>query len=220
MPKASLKIPSSVAIGDRFARWTVIALPERRRMASGAAKMYYRCRCDCGTVRLVCMYTLVRCISKSCGCLQAEITAARSQKHGHSPRSGKTPEYVVWRNMLSRCCDPKNHRFSDYGGRGIRVCDRWQRSDGFSNFIKDMGRKPGKRHTLDRKDNSGDYSPDNCRWATPIEQANNTRVSRFVRYHGRLITIADLAREVGMTYNKLYARIHACGWSAEAAAVP
>lgn len=106
--------------------------------------------------------------------------------------------------MKNRCMNSNDVFYSRYGGRGIRVCDRWL---DYSLFLEDMGRKPSNKHTLDRIDNNGDYEPSNCRWATAIEQANNKRNTRFITYKGRTKTIANWAREMGIGYLVLYDRL-------------
>lgn len=103
-----------------------------------------------------------------------------------------TPMYRRWYNIKSRCSNPKNEKWALYGGRGIVLCERWQ---SYENFVQDMGPQPSPRHTVDRVDVNGPYSPQNCRWATPMEQANNKRTN--VRVEGR--TLAEHARELGVT---------------------
>jgi len=119
--------------------------------------------------------------------------------HGEARRVGdgrvNSPEYRSYNAMKTRCCNPKSERYSDYGGRGITICDRWLHGDGrlsgFQCFLVDMGRKPTSAHTLDRRDNGLGYSPGNCRWATPAEQNRNTRQNRMIVVCGVEVCAAD-----------------------------
>jgi hypothetical protein len=135
-------------------------------------------------------------------------------KHGHAVRGKMTPEYVAYREMKKRCYNPNWVRYDRYGGRGIKVCERWLND--FDTFFADMGQKPSPRHTLDRIDNDGDYTPENCRWATKAEQALNRRSTRIIEYDGRALSVTEWAAEVRMDADTLSARINA-GWTPERA---
>ena len=126
--------------------------------------------------------------------------------HGMS----KTPEYCTWEHMKQRCFNPNCKRYPDYGGKGITVCDRWKNS--FQNFLADMELKPSPKHSIDRIDNNADYSPENCRWSTRVEQQNNTRYNRLITIGNDTRTIAQWTKEMGFERTVIHSRLKD-GWS-------
>lgn len=162
--------------GQRFG--SLIVLYDSGFRTNGG-EIIWKCKCDCDNETCVMARHLLRNHTRSCGCLQKEVARKKSYKHGYTTNEMKRT-YYVWRSMLIRCYRTTSQAYSSYGGRGIKVCERWQNS--FEAFLEDMGKKP-KNKSLDRIDNNGHYEPGNCRWATPKQQMQNTRAKGY--YWGR-----------------------------------
>lgn len=194
--------------GRRFGILVAIKVHEiRQRPDKHGTKVFWQCSCDCGGETVCEASNLISGNTKSCGCLKF---ATKNTTHG---KTG-TPLYTIWVSMIGRCCNPNNHAFADYGGRGIAVCEEWRNS--FEAFAQDMGEPPDDK-TLDRINNDLGYSPSNCRWATKAQQVNNRRVTRRVEYLGVTKSLWEWSLEVGIHHRLLYGRIFGSGWSVERA---
>jgi len=173
-------------IGTQFGRLTVVSEQQH------SGRRHWICKCECGSIKTIVATSVRKGLTKSCGCLWRESIT----RHGKV----NTPEHSVWRQMRSRCSNPNHPEACNYLLRGIRVCERW---NDFQNFLADMGPRPSERHSLDRINNDLGYSPNNCRWATDVQQLNNTRRNHYLCYQGKRITVAQLEREIGLSYGKL-----------------
>ena len=184
----------------RNTRWTILGSTD-----GITTKRKVLCRCDCGTEREVSYGSLLNGGTLSCGCLRDEITSAASTTHGMA----QSREYQSWSHLRRRCNNPNDAQYKNYGGRGIKVCKRWDNS--FENFIADMGRAP-EGTTIDRINNEGNYEPSNCRWATASQQANNKRNNKFITIDGITLTYAQWEKRSGLRRGVVSERIKA-GWS-------
>ena len=187
-------------VGHRFGRLEVVGFCGKTKYRHSI----WRCKCDCGEYVTVEKPALISGKTQSCGCLHSEQSAINGKAgliHGMS----RTPTYRAWNSLIQRCTNAANASYKDYGGRGIKVCDRWLES--FENFYADMGERP-EGMTLDRIDNDKGYEPDNCRWATAEQQANNRRNNRRFECDGSLLTVAQIAKQSSVNEDKLRYRLY------------
>ena len=172
----------------------------------------WQCKCDCGNEITASVGNLNNGHTKSCGCLRADRCKTNFTKHGLE----STRLYDIWRDMRLRCYDERNISYNRYGGRGITICDEWKEDvKAFYDWAIKNGYNDGL--TIERIDNDGNYSPENCRWATVKEQANNRRSNVLVTHKGKTQTMKEWANEVGTPYKVVWARMQKLGWSVERA---
>lgn len=194
----------TIAVNSRFGYLTVIKFA-----GSIKQRRHWLCRCDCGNEITVRTADLNNGNTKSCGCYQKQRAAETQFKHG----GAGTIEYRLYLSMRRRCYEQTNRSYKDYGGRGIKVCERW---GSFENFLADMGPRPSPKHEIERRDNDGDYAPENCYWATRWTQAANKRNNRRFTIDGRTQHLSAWAREFGHDPDRVQGRL-ARGWTIERA---
>lgn len=195
---------------QRFGRWLVI----EKHSIQGK----WLCRCECGIERPVRSIYLRRGSSTSCGCAMPGLVGNALRTHGRS----SSLLYFAWAGMKKRCQNPAHTSYASYGGRGIKVCERWEK---FENFLADMGERPlgPERMTLERRNNDGNYCKENCYWTSYKVQANNQRpkkTSVYITHEGRTMNLKSWERETGLAHSVIQRRIQA-GWTVnEALTIP
>lgn len=189
-----------VLIGERFGRLVTVAYAGKAK----DSRHQFLCKCDCGNETIVLEKHLRNGNTKSCGCFKKDAGIAANTTHGMR----KTRIYGIWAGMKDRCTNPGVAKFKDYGARGITVCQEWQ--DSFEAFYEWAMANGYKDHlTIERIDNDGNYCPENCRWATKKEQANNKRSSVFITFNGETHTLKQWSEIVGVNYYTMWNRYKA-----------
>jgi hypothetical protein len=180
--------------GQTFSRLTVLSRAENIDNSTA-----WNCTCECGVEKVIRGNSLKTGSSKSCGCNRVT--------HGLT----RTTEYSIWLGIKSRCANPKDKDYENYGGRGISVAKEWE--DSFEQFYKDMGSRPSNKHSIDRRDNDLGYSKNNCRWADQKTQARNRRNTILITYKGKTKCISAWEEELGFSRSILHNRLNHLGWS-------
>jgi hypothetical protein len=193
-------------IGTRFGRWTVVENPS---VSKGRSKS--KVKCDCGEIAVINCNNLFSGSSQSCGCFTIERSRNTQTKHFHAAGEKPSKTYLTWQQMRNRCSNPNSSNYHRYGGRGITVCERWQK---FENFLTDMGEKP-LNASIDRIDVNGNYEPGNCRWADAVTQSRNRRDVRNITVGDRTATLPEWATILNVKYWTLYSRFRRFGFSVE-----
>jgi hypothetical protein len=190
----------------KYNKLTAIRLHQSLKITN-KSRQYWLFKCDCGKEKIICKDLVKRGQIKSCGC----IKGLNKVKHGFAKKSKKSRIYNIWCSMRQRCNNRNNAKYSSYGGRGIKVCEKW---NSFENFLEDMGEPTTSKHSIDRIDNDGNYKPLNCRWATSHQQANNTRNNIIIKYNGEEKTLSEWCLDKNIIYSKALYRLNN-GYSVE-----
>jgi len=185
-------------IGSTHTNLTIWAVGKKQ----GSYRYMALCDCSCGTSPyLTRLDKVLAGLTQSCGCFHAAVIT----KHG----KWNHPLYPLWRGIVQRCTEPNNRSYPRYGGRGIKVCERWLNPD---NFISDMGPTYKKGLQIERVDNDRDYSPENCRWATQTEQQRNKRSNIRITLDGKTKVLSEWCKDFGVRYQLAWERIKLQGW--------
>lgn len=193
--------------GYKFGFWTVdFRLPWK-------GGQYAACTCDCGTRKSVHIGSMKRRLSSSCGCNTGAIISASKIRHGGCKRTGTTGEWRSWSAMKYRCYNPNHEQYNDYGGRGIKVCERWMK---FDLFLEDMGPRP-LGLTIDRIDTNGNYEPGNCIWSTRKTQCRNKRDNVKITAYGKTQCVTEWCEELNLKPYRVYDSVYRLGLSGEEA---
>lgn len=175
--------------GRKYGRLTAVRRAENDKHGNSQ----WECLCDCGAVAIVSSPSLATGNTKSCGCLSKELAGIRARERSTTHGLSNTRTYKVWAGMRKRCRNPNDIAYYYYGGRGIKVCERWMK---FENFLADMGEVP-EGMSIERLDVNGDYCPENCVWLPNSEQRKNVRNNVHVVYEGEKMILSDFARKIG-----------------------
>ena len=191
--------------GQRFGRLTVICRADNYIKPNGHKESAWLCRCECGKETVITRTNLKR--ARSCGCSKGKYISDSKITHGMS----NSRLYRIWRNMKNRCYNPNVERYNRYGGRGIKICDEWK--DDFQVFYEwSMNHGYSDKLSIDRIDTNGNYSPNNCRWITMPEQADNKSNSRLFEFNNSAHTVSEWSEKTGISRDVIWNRIKR-GWS-------
>ena len=185
-------------VGQKFGRLTVVKRAENDKKGNTR----WLCSCSCGNQATVCAYHLKSGAIRSCGCIKKEMLSNRENTHHKS----NTRLYMLWNGIKQRCFNSNHKNYNRYKGRGITMCDEWKNDFiTFYNWAINNGYKLGL--TIERINNDGNYEPSNCRWATRLEQANNTSINKFITFNGEKHTVSEWSKKLGIKYGVLSSRI-------------
>lgn len=208
--ECSLKSRFKDLTGQKFERLTVIKRVNNKKNG----EVMWLCQCVCGNKKEVSSNNLLKGLVKSCGCMKKEQDKINLENSTH--KLSKTRIYHIWAKIKHRCYNNHNNRYHCYGGRGITVCDEWK-NDFMSFYNWSMQNGYNDTLTIDRIDVNGNYEPNNCRWATYVEQGTNTRSNHLITYNGETHCLSEWCRILNLNYARTINRLNVYNWSVEKA---
>lgn len=204
------KIDIAQYVGKKFGRLTVLKEGSAVKYGKTTMRKVW-CKCDCGNEKEIDFNSIKRGKSTSCGCFNKENARKLHTTHGKAMlKPGvRHPDYCIWMKMKSRCFNPNDKSYNNYGGRGITVCNEWK--DSFEHFITDMGWRPNKSYSLERIDYNGNYCPENCKWIHKSQQSRNSRRVKLIYYNNNSYCLTELCKLLNLTYSTMRHRVHDLG---------
>lgn len=202
------------SVGRSFGYYTVLEV-EIRINKNKSKTSWAKAKCKCGNIKWIRVAALKSGTTRSCGCYATNLRKSKKgvksaqYKHGHYINKVPSPTMSCWSSMMTRCYYKNSNRYNVYGAVGIGVCTQWH---DFEIFLKDMGERPSKNHTLDRIDNAKGYEPGNVRWASKRDQAINRKTTKFFTINNETKCLKDWAKHYGINYIRVYRRIFQLKW--------
>lgn len=210
MPKI---IKKEEFIGKTFNKLTILEFTEpvvyTDKNGYKQKHLKVNCLCECGNKVNTSFSHVISNTATSCGCYRDALRL----KHGNNKKGNTTKEYTTWQKIKDRCYNTNSPFYSDYGGRGISMCEEWK--DNFSKFLEDVGKKPSNSHSIDRIDNNLGYFKENCKWSTKKEQANNRRSNKMITFNSKTQSLTEWCEELNLNYGMVKSRINKLKWSIE-----
>lgn len=206
---------NDISIGMKFGKLIVVDIADFNVTPNGRREKMWKCKCDCGNIKVVRDSSLKSGNTTSCGCYRSMCSAKRLSTMNMTHGKSHDRLYKIWKGMIDRCENVKNKSYKNYGEKGISVCEEWHDVNNFYKWSKEHGYNLDL--SIDRIDNKIGYCPENCRWVDKYTQNNNTSRNHIITYKGKTQTMAQWADELNLSYSAIKSRLNKYGWSVKKA---